>query len=259
MESSGPACRVVVFNGGAAPTALPPGVLAAADLFVAADSGLETAAALGVSAHVAVGDFDSVAPDVLEAARQAGSRVVAHPTDKDQTDIELAIDEALAAGATRITVVGGDGGRLDHHLASLLLLGSARLADVVVEAYLRDSYVTVVRGTTQLEGRVGDLLSLLPLHGAAVGVRASGVRWPLDGSTLRPGTTRGVSNELVEESATVSVEAGLLAAIAPASHLTRPDIPDDPQGQGFTDSPQVSGATSPSASPPPRPTTNRRT
>ena len=60
----------------------------------------------------------------MSAAEAAGVRVERHPVDKDATDLELALDYALAAGATRVTVVSGGGGaRLDHHLAELVLLG----------------------------------------------------------------------------------------------------------------------------------------
>ena len=66
-----------------------------------------------------------------------------------------------------------------------------------------------------LSGRPGELLSLFALHGPAEGVRTEGLAYPLDGETLEPGSTRGVSNVFVEESARISVEHGVLLAVRP--------------------------------------------
>ncbi len=99
---------------------LPPGTRV-----VAADSGIEQAQALGLGIDVAIGDFDSVAPRALEAARDAGAVVEHHPAAKDATDFELALDRAIRLrepAPTRIHVLGGHGGRLDHLLANALVL-----------------------------------------------------------------------------------------------------------------------------------------
>ncbi len=97
-------------------------------LVIGADSGVEHAAALGRHVDIAVGDFDSVSPAALAAAEAAGAEVLRHPPDKDATDLELALDLAVARGARRITVVGGHGGRFDHCLANALAarLGALR-------------------------------------------------------------------------------------------------------------------------------------
>src|SRR5262245_39959523 len=93
------------------------GPLGPGPLVVAADSGLEGAAVLGLVPAVVVGDMDSVDPDALAAAEAAGARIERHPAAKDATDLDLALDVALAAGADRVVVVTGTGDRLDHALA----------------------------------------------------------------------------------------------------------------------------------------------
>jgi thiamine pyrophosphokinase len=170
-----------------------------------------------VRAHRVVGDFDSVTPDALSAAEAAGARIDRYPTAKDATDLELAL-EAARAEASRIIVVGGDGGRLDHLLSIALLLGSSAYADRVVVAYLGPATVHVVRSTTRLTGVPGELVSLLALHGPAHGVRTSGLQYPLHDETLHPGSSRGVSNQFTGEVAQVAIAAGVLLAVQP-SHL----------------------------------------
>jgi thiamine pyrophosphokinase len=199
---------VVVASGPGPAVDLPAGAT-----IIAADGGLDRAAALGVDVDVLVGDLDSVAPAALARAEAAGVRIVRHPVAKDATDLELALDEAVALGARRALVVASAGGRLDHLLASLLLLASARYASLVVDALVGDALVHVVRGTRTLGASVGDLVTLLPLGGAATGVTTSGLEYPLHGETLEPGSTRGVSNVFSTDHARVTVTSGVLLAI----------------------------------------------
>jgi thiamine pyrophosphokinase len=208
--------RALVFAGG---DELPTDAvidLPADALVIAADSGVERAQAVGRAVDVAVGDFDSCDPAALARAEAAGTRVERHPAAKDATDLELALDTARAAGARRVTVVGGHGGRLDHLLANATLLAAPAFADLEIDARMGPALVTVVRTTASLSGRVGELLSLLPVGGPAVGVRTEGLRYPLRREDLAPGTTRGVSNEFTDPVAVVALDAGVLVAVQPA-------------------------------------------
>ena len=119
--------------------------LPATPTVVAADGGLDRALSLGLEVDVVVGDLDSVSPGALAAAEAAGARVLAHPARKDATDLELALDEALALGARRVLVVASAGGRLDHLLSALLLLGSERYEQVELDALVGDALVHVIR------------------------------------------------------------------------------------------------------------------
>ena len=187
-----------------------------ADLVIAADSGLEHARTLGVHVDLVVGDLDSVDPAALDGAVADGAVVERHPVAKDATDLELALDAALDRGATTIHVVGVAGGRLDHFLGNVLLLASARYAAARVDARVDGARVTVVHDHVELDGTPGGLCSLLPLGGPAIGVRTEGLRYPLHGETLPPGTTRGVSNEFLGSTASVSLDAGVLLAVIPS-------------------------------------------
>jgi thiamine pyrophosphokinase len=207
---------VVVVSGGEPPAAR--AVLAApiGAQVVAADEGLEHALALGLEVAVAVGDFDSASPDAVAAAESAGTRVERHPREKDATDLELALDAAAAMGPARILVLTGDGGRLDHLLSTLLVLGSERYARLQVDALVGPAWVHVVHGSRTLKGAPGDLVSLLPL-GRVEGITTEGLAYPLRGETLEAGSSRGVSNVFETDTVTVSVERGVLLAVRPES------------------------------------------
>jgi thiamine pyrophosphokinase len=213
--SDGTHATVVVVSGG---DPLPRRALEhipAGAFVIAADSGLDRAAEAALPVDVVVGDFDSVGAAALAAAVGAGTGVLRHSVVKDQTDLELALDLALTKRPERVIVLGGDGGRLDHFLANTLLLASPAYAEVDLVAFMGPARMTVVRTAATLTGEPGDIVTLLPVHGPAYGVRSVGLLYALVGDDLAPGTTRGVSNELAEREARVSLEAGTLLAIQP--------------------------------------------
>ena len=198
-------------DAGASP-AVPAGALV-----IAADGGAERALAAGLAVDLAVGDLDSIAPETLTALEHAGTWIERHPVAKDKTDLELALDAALEAGARRIVVVGGAGGRLDHLLGGLLLLAADVYAVAEIDALLGPASIHAIRGTRTLAGAPGETISLLAVGGSARGVRTSGLRYPLRGETLAAGTSRGVSNVFESAKIRISVVEGVLLAVRPGS------------------------------------------
>jgi thiamine pyrophosphokinase len=212
--------EVVVLTGGDPASPALADRLPADAYVIAADSGLANATALGLHVDLVVGDLDSVEAHTLEQAVAAGADVERHPEAKDRTDLAIALDAAarhVDDADARFTVVGGHGGRLDHLLANALLLAADDYATHAVRAFMGAATVHVVRDRAELHGIRGEHVSLLPLHGPAVGVTTSGLLYPLHDETLEPGSTRGVSNELDTPAAEVRLRAGVLLAVQPGT------------------------------------------
>lgn len=207
--------EILVLAGGEAVDADLAGRLPVPDVAIAADSGLAAADVLGLTPDLVVGDFDSVDPARLAAVERAGAAVERHPVDKDRTDLAIALDVALRWAPARVTVVGGHGGRLDHHLANALLLAAPAYDALEVTAFMGDAVVTVVHRETVVHGRPGELVSLLPAHGDAEGITTVGLRFPLHDEDLPAGSSRGVSNVLVDATAAVRLRAGRLLVVQP--------------------------------------------
>ena len=207
--------HVVVLAGGDPVEPSVRSLLPSGAFVIAADSGLAHAQRLGLHVDEIVGDFDSADPAEVDAAIAAGAHIERHPTAKDATDLELALDAALELQPARILVLAHDSGRLDHLLSALLLLGSDKYADVELDATFGQARVTVVRGSRVLEGERGALISLLALHGPAESVHTDGLAYALKGETLEPGSSRGVSNAFVADTARIRVERGVLVAVQP--------------------------------------------
>lgn len=192
------------------------------DMLLAADGGTRHALALGLSPSVIIGDLDSLTEKERLQAESAGARLIRHPREKDATDLDLGLRHAIEAGFREILVLGALGGRLDQTLANLSLLTAPALAGV--DARLDDGVEQAffVRDRGRVRGRAGDLVSLLPWGGEAAGVTTDGLRWPLRGESLRPHETRGVSNEMLGEAASVSIASGLLLVV----HRRQSSVPN---------------------------------
>jgi len=223
--------HVVIFAGGT----LRPGrafyaAIGSAEMFIAADSGAETALQYGCTPRIVVGDFDSLDTAVLQELSERGSEVRRVAVEKDETDTELAVQVAIEQGATSITLAGTFGGaRFDHTMANILLL--AGFESIPIRIVDGPAICWLVRGpdSSDIDGNVGDLVSLLPLTGDASGIRTTGLYYALNGETLYFGKPRGMSNVLIEEHAEVFVERGMLLVIytnmqelSALEHITNP-------------------------------------
>src|SRR5262249_6772127 len=206
---------VVVVAGGGPLSPRAAGELFAEAPVIAADDGLDQAQALAIDVAVAVGDFDSASPEAIARAEAGGTRIERHPAEKDATDLELALDAALSMQPRRILVLAPAGGRLDHELAGLLLLASERYAEVRIDALVGEARVHVVRSPRELAGEPGELVTLLAVNGPADGVTTDGLLYPLQGETLEPGSSLGVSNAFAGETARIELAAGVLLAVRP--------------------------------------------
>ncbi len=187
-----------------------------ADLIVAADGGALALEQWGVVPHAIVGDLDSLG---LQRARAYGARgvtVVPFPPEKDESDLELAIDYATEAKADELVLLGIFGGaRFDHELANTMLIAADEYRGRRLRAVRGDVTVRALHGGYELElaGAAGDLVTLLAVHGDAEGVRTQGLRYALAGETLPFGAARGLSNLVMSQPASVACDRGVLLVI----------------------------------------------
>ena len=213
--------RVVIVASGE-PDAADAAWLDRADVVIAADGGAAWIDRVDRRPDLLVGDLDSADPALVDRLGQSGMVIERHPADKEASDTELALKAARGRGASEIVLLGALGGdRLDHELANLLLLVDPALADPPVRVVRGGTTVRILRGGDRLEidGSVGDTVSLLPFGGDVAGVTTAGLRWPLVGATLRVGRSRGLSNEVTAVPASVSLEHGSAALLV--VHTTR--------------------------------------
>ena len=126
--------------------------------------------------------------------------------------MELALGLAVDLGADDILVLGALGARWDMTVANILLLTASELVGVTVRLIDGQQEIVLLRGGEEFtfHGRKNDILSLIPLGQDAQGVTLRGLEYPLENGVLRFGATKGISNVLLEKTATVYLKKGLL-------------------------------------------------
>lgn len=183
------------------------------DLIIAADGGAANARRLGLQPSIIIGDMDSIDAADKAELETAGLTFITHPVKKDATDLELALCYAVEQGATTITLVGALGGRPDQMLANVFLLTLPVLDSVIVNLLGNGWEAFCIRNAVQFSGQPGDIVSLLPLTPEVSGTTTAGLFWTLNGATLAFGSTLGVSNEMTDSTAQISIREGVLLVL----------------------------------------------
>jgi len=169
------------------------------DIYIAADSGIETALKFNIRPHILIGDFDSIAlSDEFEKYNINDIKIIKYPAMKDDTDSMLAVKYALESGYKNIVIIGGLDGRIDHTLANLYLLKYIKnhggfgcitngynkityLANASVKIYKKYKYVSV-----------------MPVSSEIRGVTLTGFRYELKNASVRYEEPYTVCNEISE-------------------------------------------------------------
>jgi thiamine pyrophosphokinase len=180
---------------------------------ICADGGARHLKAEGIVPTLIVGDMDSLESDGQEQFAALGSRIVRHSPRKDETDTELALNEALALDPSEVWIWGGLGYRVDHTLANLGLL--VRGAERGIEVKLVDAWceVLLVKDRKVIAGQKGQTISLLPLTGEAKGITLAGFEYPLADAVMQTGRPYGISNRLAASEGIIEVKEGCLLAV----------------------------------------------
>lgn len=200
------------------------------DYLICADGGTYHCLACNRIPHIVVGDMDSLEPETAALLAAEGVLLERYPTTKNETDLELAINLAInqvaqqaadeptmedsSTSTSEILLLGVLGGRLDQMLANLLILAQ-REWPVPMRIVDREESAQLVRGgqSVAVHGHVGDTISAIPISPTVAGITYTGLLYPLIDATLHIGSTRGISNELAQESATITVAEGDLLLV----------------------------------------------
>ncbi len=208
--------RGFAFVGGEAPDFGFDAGVAQGDIIVAADSGLHQVEARGLRADWIVGDMDSL-EDLSLLKRYPADRVRSFPSDKDDTDTEIALHLLAELGCGERVVVGGGGGRLDHLLAIASLFDREEAPDRWLTRGEDCLLLAPDRGRGRIESYVppGAMVSVFPCGSGPWRARSSGLKWPLDGVSWERGSF-GVSNESTANGRfSIAAEAGRFFLVLP--------------------------------------------
>lgn len=186
------------------------------DRILAADSGMNALYAAAVTPDIIIGDFDSADKKILAFFQQ--NKEIDFCTlnpEKDDTDTEFAIRESIRRGADSITIIGGTGTRLDHVLGNISLLGIGLEEGVRMELLDAHNRICMINHSVTLKKKeqYGNYLSLIPYNGNVTGVTLKGLKYPLHDYTMGGFNSLGISNEIVDDEASIELTSGQLLVI----------------------------------------------
>ena len=205
------------------------------DYVIAVDKGALFCWENGIRPDLLTGDFDTLSPEILKNWEEKGIPVRRFRPEKDDADIEIALEEArefLMAEAENqtkladvdahterktknrmITILGGTGTRLDHMLGTIYAMAGLGpdFPCELVDAHNRIQLLWPGTYVKERQQCAGPYISLLLIGGDAIGITLQGFKYPLHLHTMTCANTRGVSNELTEDRGTISFQAGILA------------------------------------------------
>jgi len=206
--------RIIIFANGDLPNLDKARLLLKEDDYIiCADGGTRHALALAVQPNLIVGDMDSADKEQLQKLKEDDVSIELFTHDKNETDLELAIHRAIELKPQQLIIIAALGGRLDQTLGNITLLSDVRLSTFDVRLDDGVEEIFVCWDQAEVQGRSGDLVSLIPWQGAVSDVQTGNLKWPLKSETLYPDKTRGISNEMLGETASISIGSGLLLIV----------------------------------------------
>jgi thiamine pyrophosphokinase len=182
------------------------------DMLLGVDGGARYANLFNIKLDAIIGDLDSLSE--LEQQSMNNTEFISYPAEKNETDLELALLYAKKQGANKIVMVGVMGARMDMTIANILLIGHVRMSSCRVEVWHGEQTGWVIKPPGEdILGKPGDMVSLIPLFGDALGISTHGLKYSLNNEDLISGSTRGISNILDKPSAHIKLLKGFLLAI----------------------------------------------
>ena len=183
---------------------------------IVCDRGLEALYQLKIIPNHVVGDFDSVSSEVLEFYKKQ-TQIIFHKfnAEKDNTDTDIALKLAIRLKSSKITILGALGKRMDHAIANIHILKDALEAEIpcqILDEYNR-IYLINKEMTLEKEKVYGKYVSLIPLTSTVEGLTLTGFKYPLNHYTLPIGTSLGISNEIIADTASIEMKNGILIVI----------------------------------------------
>ncbi|HSM25649.1 MAG TPA: thiamine diphosphokinase [Anaerolineaceae bacterium] len=188
-------------------------IISQSALIVAIDGGVGHVIQLGLSPNIIIGDLDSVDQSDLATFEENGVDIKRYPTQKDETDLELAIEYVLDLGFDQVFICGASGGREDHFLGNILLISNPVFMNKDIKILTKKSEIFYCSKNQQINGNPGDLVSLIPISEKVTGINTKGLEFSLKNEELIRWTSRGISNVMVNDLAQVKYESGSLLCV----------------------------------------------
>lgn len=185
------------------------------DVWIGADRGAVSLIKNKIAVDYAIGDFDSTDFNELNAIRTNAKHLEKYPSEKDETDLELALNKAFQYHTDTIYLFGVTGGRLDHTLVniqSLYQIVLRGIEGILIDHYNQIELLLPGEYTVSHEKEYPNL-SFIPLTPVVKGLTLKGFYYPLTRETIMMGSTLCISNKLLSNKGTFLFDEGILLLV----------------------------------------------
>ena len=177
---------------------------------IAVDSGIEHLLNLSLDPNTLIGDLDSISKKSLDEVKKNGVKILAFNSNKDQTDFELALNYLEEAEKSKVYIIGGESGEIDHLISIFLLIPSKPFFENIMWLY---GDKRIIFGQ-KLELNIKKLtkFSIIPLSDLT-NLSIDGAEWNLDNKDIQFGETLTLRNNTNEEQLNIRCDKGVFALI----------------------------------------------
>lgn len=186
------------------------------DIIIAVDKGLDALNKLNIVPNHIVGDLDSVNHSLIECYKNNPKiNIHQYQPEKDYTDTDIALKLAISLRSSHITIIGALGKRMDHALANIHILTLALDANIPCKLLDNNNRIYLINNSHTIEksNTYGKYISLIPLTSSVEGLTLTGFKYPLNKYLLTIGNSLGISNEIIDNTATICLKKGILIVI----------------------------------------------
>tara|TARA_B100001248_G_scaffold157018_1_gene118215 strand:+ start:212 stop:826 length:615 start_codon:yes stop_codon:yes gene_type:complete len=177
---------------------------------IAVDSGVEHLFKLSLDPTTLIGDLDSISKKSLNKLKKSGVKILAFNSKKDQTDFELALNYLEEAEKSKVYIIGGESGEIDHLISIFLLIPSRSFFQNIIWLY-GDKRI-IFRQKLELNIKKLTKFSIIPLSDLT-NLSIDGAEWNLDNENIQFGETLTLRNITNEEQLNIGCDKGVFALI----------------------------------------------
>ncbi len=177
---------------------------------IAVDSGIEHLLNLSLDPNTLIGDLDSISKKSLDDVKKNGVKILAFNSNKDQTDFELALNYLEEAEKSKVYIIGGESGEIDHLISIFLLIPSKSFFENIIWLY-GDKRI-IFRQKIELNIKKLTKFSIIPLSDLT-NLSIDGAEWNLDNKDIQFGETLTLRNNTNEEQLNIRCDKGVFALI----------------------------------------------
>ncbi|RSK26984.1 thiamine diphosphokinase [Bacillus sp. HMF5848] len=185
------------------------------DVIVGVDRGVLRLLLAGYTPNEAFGDFDSITDEERAYIDKKLDHMNVFPSEKDETDLDLALSWCVKQKPNAIYVYGATGGRIDHLFGNTMLLLKGIEAGVHIEMIDKQNRLSLYKpGKYNITADTSfKYISFIPFSETVKSLTLVGFKYLLQQKTIHFGSTLCISNQLNKDCGTFSFASGILMMI----------------------------------------------